>query len=123
MNKEILKFNRRQKRRARGKGGMLGTNIRPRLVVYKSLSSIYGQLIDDVNNITLISISSREKGIIKEKLTKSEISSKMGKELAKRAIKKKISKVVFDRNGFLYHGRIKAFADGAREGGLIFWQK
>ena len=77
-------------------------------------------LIDDVNNITLISISSREKGIIKEKLTKSEISSKMGKELAKRAIKKKISKVVFDRNGFLYHGRIKAFADGAREGGLIF---
>ena len=121
MNKEILKFNRRQKRRARGKGAIFGTNTRPRLVVYKSLSSIYGQLIDDVNNITLISISSREKGIIKEKLTKSEISSKMGKELAKRAIKKKISKkVVFDRNGFLYHGRIKAFADGAREGGLIF---
>ena len=120
MNKEILKFNRRQKRRARSKGGMLGTNTIPRLVVYKSLSSIYGQLIDDINNITLISISSREKGIIKEKLTKSEISSKMGKELAKRAIKKKISKVVFDRNGFLYHGRIKAFADGAREGGLIF---
>ena len=123
MNKEILKFKRRQKRRARSKGEILGTKSRPRLVVYKSISSIYGQLIDDINNVTLISISSREKGIVKEKLTKSEVSNKIGKELGKRATKKKISKVVFDRNGFLYHGRIKAFADGAREGGLIFWQK
>ena len=120
MNKEVEKNLRRKRRRSRSKGEMIGTNIRPRLVVYKSLSSIYGQLIDDINNITLISASSREKNIIEKKMTKTETSNEIGKELAKRAIKKKISNVIFDRNGFLYHGRIKAFADGAREGGLVF---
>jgi len=92
-------------------------------VVYRSLSHIYGQLVDDVSGKTLVTASSSEKAIApksKKPVTKTELSFMVGKELATRAKKKKISKVVFDRNGFLYHGRVKAFADGAREGGLKF---
>jgi large subunit ribosomal protein L18 len=92
-------------------------------VVYRSLSHIYGQLVDDVSGKTLVTASSSEKAIApksKKPVTKTELSFMVGKELAARAKKKKISKVVFDRNGFLYHGRVKAFADGAREGGLKF---
>ena len=120
MNKEILKFNRRQKRRARGKGGMLGTNTIPRLVVYKSLSSIYGQLIDDVNGNTIVSSSSAEKEISKTKGNKTETASIVGKKLAEKAVSKGIKQVSFDRSGYLYHGRVKSLADGAREGGLKF---
>ena len=124
MKEQLQKAERRERRRRRSKRHAFGTEARPRLVVYRSLSHIYGQLVDDVSGKTLVTASSSEKAIApksKKPVTKTELSSMMGKELATRAKKKKISKVVvFDRNGFLYHGRVKAFADGAREGGLKF---
>ena len=123
MKEQLQKAERRERRRRRSKRHAFGTEARPRLVVYRSLSHIYGQLVDDVSGKTLVTASSSEKAIApksKKPVTKTELSSMVGKELAKRAKKKKISKVVFDRNGFLYHGRVKAFADGAREGGLKF---
>ena len=123
MKEQLQKAERRKRRRRRSKRHAFGTEARPRLVVYRSLSHIYGQLVDDVSGKTLVTASSSEKAIApksKKPVTKTELSSIVGKELATRAKKKKISKVVFDRNGFLYHGRVKAFADGAREGGLKF---
>ena len=123
MKEQLKKAERRERRRRRSKRHAFGTEARPRLVVYRSLSHIYGQLVDDVSGKTLVTASSSEKAIApksKKPMTKTELSSMVGKELATRAKKKKISKVVFDRNGFLYHGRVKAFADGAREGGLKF---
>ena len=123
MKEQLKKAERRERRRRRSKRHAFGTEARPRLVVYRSLSHIYGQLVDDVSGKTLVTASSSEKAIApksKKPVTKTELSSMMGKELATRAKKKKISKVIFDRNGFLYHGRVKAFADGAREGGLKF---
>ena len=123
MKEQLKKAERRERRRRRSKRHAFGTDARPRLVVYRSLSHIYGQLVDDVSGKTLVTASSSEKAIApksKKPVTKTELSSMVGKELATRAKKKKISKVVFDRNGFLYHGRVKAFADGAREGGLKF---
>ena len=123
MKEQLQKAERRERRRRRSKRHAFGTEARPRLVVYSSLSHIYGQLVDDVSGKTLVTASSSEKAIApksKKPVTKTELSFMVGKELAARAKKKKISKVVFDRNGFLYHGRVKAFADGAREGGLKF---
>ena len=123
MKEQLQKAERRERRRRRSKRHAFGTEARPRLVVYRSLSHIYGQLVDDVSGKTLVTASSSEKAIApktKKPVTKTELSSMVGKELATRAKKKKISKVVFDRNGFLYHGRVKAYADGAREGGLKF---
>ena len=123
MKEQLKKAERRERRRRRSKRHAFGTEARPRLVVYRSLSHIYGQLVDDVSGKTLVTASSTEKALApksKKPVTKTELSSIVGKELAIRAKKKKISKVVFDRNGFLYHGRVKAFADGAREGGLKF---
>ena len=124
MKEQLQKAERRERRRRRSKRHAFGTEARPRLVVYRSLSHIYGQLVDDVSGKTLVTASSSEKVLApksKKPMTKTELSSMVGKELATRAKKKKISKVVvFDRNGFLYHGRVKAFADGAREGGLKF---
>jgi large subunit ribosomal protein L18 len=102
---------------------IFGSVERPRLTVYRSLNEIYGQIIDDVSGKTLVAISTNAKDV-KEELTsaksKVEKSTLIGKLLAKKAIEKNISSVVFDRNGYLYHGRVKAFADGAREGGLKF---
>ena len=123
MKEQLKKAERRERRRRRSKRHAFGTEARPRLVVYRSLSHIYGQLVDDVSGKTLVTASSSEKAIApksKKPVTKTELSSMVGKELATRAKKKNLSKVVFDRNGFLYHGRVKAFADGAREGGLKF---
>ncbi|HJL85130.1 MAG: 50S ribosomal protein L18 [Candidatus Marinimicrobia bacterium] len=96
---------------------------RPRLVVYRSLKHIYGQIVDDNKGEVLVSASSVDNSIQPEmKSTKSKIdkSNQVGKILAERAKENKIKKIVFDRNGFLYHGRVKALADGAREGGLEF---
>lgn len=107
----------RIKRRVRGK--ISGSSELPRLSVYKSNKEIYAQLIDDKDGKTLASASSREKGV-DAKGTKSEISAAVGKAIAAKAIAAGIETIVFDRNGFVYHGRIKALADGAREGGLKF---
>ena len=121
MNKKNL--NRRDKIKFKIRKKVNGTPERPRLVVYRSLNNIYAQLIDDVHSKTLLSVSSLSKECadkikdVKGKVAKSKI---IGKTLAEKAIKSEHKIIVFDRNGYLYHGRVKAFADGAREGGLKF---
>ena len=107
----------RIKRRVRGK--ISGSAELPRLSVYKSNKEIYAQLIDDKSGKTLAAASSREKGV-DAKGTKSEVSANVGKAIAEKAKAAGIEQEVFDRNGFVYHGRVKALADGAREGGLQF---
>ncbi|ASW74948.2 50S ribosomal protein L18 [Chryseobacterium piperi] len=107
----------RIKRRVRGK--ISGSSELPRLSVYKSNKEIYAQLIDDKDGKTLVSASSREKGV-DAKGTKIEVSAAVGKAIAAKAVAAGIETIVFDRNGFVYHGRVKALADGAREGGLKF---
>lgn len=92
----------------------------PRLSVFRSNTEIYAQLIDDVNGVTLASASSREKDIKAQKATKTEKSKMVGESIAKKAIAVGLAGCVFDRGGFLYHGRVKAVAEGAREGGLKF---
>jgi large subunit ribosomal protein L18 len=100
-----------------------GTAEKPRLVVYRSLKGIYGQLIDDKTGTTITSVSSISKdlaGKLADVKGKTDKAKEAGKALAAVAKEKNITNVIFDRNGYLYHGRVKAFADGAREGGLIF---
>lgn len=97
-----------------------GTPELPRLCVFRSNKGIYAQLIDDVNGTTLTGSSSFVKGVISATGTKSEKSKLVGIEIAKKAKAQGIENVVFDRNGFKYHGRVKALAEGAREGGLKF---
>jgi len=97
-----------------------GTAQLPRLSVFRSNTDIYAQLIDDVNGNTLAATSSRDKDIVAQKGTKTEKSKMVGEAIAKKAIALGLSSCVFDRGGFLYHGRIKAVAEGAREGGLKF---
>jgi large subunit ribosomal protein L18 len=100
-----------------------GTPEKPRLSVYRSLDNIYAQIIDDTTGKTLVSVSSLTKDAkddvksAKGKINKSKL---IGNILAKKALEKEIKQVVFDRGGFRYHGRVKALADGAREGGLVF---
>ena len=106
----------RIKRVIRGK--ISGTAERPRLSVFKSNTAIYGQLIDDRNGHTLASVSSLELG--KTSSITVDQSKTIGKKLAKKALANGISDAIFDRNGYKYHGKVKAFADGAREGGLKF---
>lgn len=94
---------------------IIGTKLRPRLSVFKSAQHIYAQLIDDETGKVLVSVSDMK---IKGKSKKTDRSMEVGKLIASQALAKKIEKVVFDRGGFVYHGRVKAVADGAREGGL-----
>lgn len=110
-----------QKRRVRIRKKISGTAERPRLSIYRSLKNTYAQLIDDVTGTTLVSVSTKSKDLASEveKLEgKTDAAKLVGKELAKRAMEQNIEAVVFDRNGYLYHGRVKAIAEGAREGGL-----
>ena len=97
-----------------------GSSVRPRLSVYRSNKGIYAQIIDDVSGKTLVSASSLSKDFNAEKGTKVDQSVAVGKLVAEKAIAAGIKDVVFDRNGYLYHGRVKSLADGAREGGLNF---
>jgi large subunit ribosomal protein L18 len=112
----------RQKRHLRVRAKLSGTAERPRLAVYRSEKHIYAQLIDDTKGITLVSASTidREMRDSTEKPWNVEAASQVGKLLAKKALEKGISSVVFDRGGFNFHGRVKSLADGAREGGLKF---
>jgi len=117
------KKHRREKIRKRVRSKIFGTPERPRLSVYRSLKHIYAQIIDDTRGHTLVAISSLSKEVrdeIKNAKTKTEVSRIVGLALAKKALEKGITRVVFDRNGYKYHGRIKALAEAAREGGLIF---
>jgi large subunit ribosomal protein L18 len=95
-----------------------GTNVKPRLSVFRSNTGIYAQLIDDERGVTLASASSTE--LKSEKGSKSEISTLVGKKIAEKALAAGVKDVIFDRGGYLYHGRVKSLADGAREGGLNF---
>ena len=97
-----------------------GTAQLPRLSVYRSNTDIYAQMIDDVNGNTLAAASSRDKDIAAQKAPKISKSKMVGEAIAKKAVELGVSKVVFDRSGYVYHGRVKAVADGAREGGLVF---
>lgn len=114
------KLERRQKIRYNIRKKVAGTAEKPRLSVFRSNADIYCQLIDDVNGVTLAAASSREKDIAAQKVPKVEKSKLVGASLARKAKELGIEKVVFDRGGNLYHGRVKSVADGAREGGLQF---
>ena len=119
MVKKIDKNAQRLKRHIRVRGKISGTPERPRLAVFRSNANIYAQIIDDVNGVTLASASTLDKEF--EGATGNcEAANKVGKLLAERAAAKGIKVVVFDRGGYVYHGRVAALADGAREGGLEF---
>lgn len=110
----------RKKRHARVRSKLSGTAARPRLNVYRSNKHIYAQLIDDVNGVTLASASTLDKEVSVESASNIDAAVKIGELVAKRAVEKGIKSVVFDRGGYLYHGRVKALADAARENGLEF---
>ena len=110
----------RIRRHLRVRKKVSGVAERPRLAVFRSLNHIYAQVIDDQAGRALVSASSLEKGLREEKGAKTEKAKKVGALLAQRALVAGINKVVFDRGGFIYHGRVKALAEAAREGGLQF---
>ena len=112
---------RRNRIRQRIKKVISGTSDYPRLSVFRSNKEIYCQVIDDLNGKTIVQTSSRDKVISDLKLKSNiEISFNVGKSVAEQAVKKGIDKIKFDRGGYLYHGRVKSLAEGAREGGLKF---
>ena len=110
---------RRRKIHRRIRKNLKGTSDRPRLNVYRSNAYIYAQLIDDLSGRTLLSVSSISKGVSREG-NKVEQAKEVGRFLAEKALEQKIDTVVFDRGGYLFHGRVKALAEGARSGGLKF---
>lgn len=114
------KLEQRQKIRYRIRKKIAGTAAKPRLAIFRSNSDIYAQLIDDDQGFTLAAASSRDKDISAQKLTKVEKSKLVGQTIARKAKDLNISTIVFDRGGNLYHGRVQAVAEGAREGGLQF---
>lgn len=113
-----LKAEKRERRHVRIRARMAGTAERPRLVVFRSLKKNYAQLVDDASGKVLAAAS--DSVVAAKSGTKSQRAKAVGAELAKKALEKGISACVFDRNGYKYHGRVKALADGAREGGLKF---
>ena len=115
--RQPLKLKKRLRNKARVRKKVVGSGEIPRLSVFKSGRHIYAQLIDDAKQETLLSANSLKN---KEKTQATELAKKIGETIAKKAIDTKIKKVVFDRSGFIYHGRIKALADGARSAGLKF---
>lgn len=124
MSKKVSdKIQSRMRRKGHIRKNVAGTPERPRLVVYRSLNHIYAQLVDDLNNRTLTTasdLSPEVKSQIKKDSTKTDKSSMVGELIAHKALEKKIKRVVFDRGGFKYHGRIKTLADAARNAGLEF---
>lgn len=117
MDKQKAKQLKRTRRQGKIRTKIQGISSCPRLSVFKSNKGMFLQLIDDNKGITLVSANIGE---IKEKMTKTEASFQLGELIAKKAMAKKIEKIVFDRGGFRYHGRVKAVAEGARKGGLKF---
>ncbi len=113
-NKERSRLKRKKRIRKR----VTGTTSAPRLSLFRSAKHVYAQVIDDSTGMTLVALGSSRKG--SEARASIPVCSQLGKSLAEKCLEKKIEKVVFDRNGFVYHGRVKAFAEGAREGGLKF---
>jgi large subunit ribosomal protein L18 len=123
MKVQYLKAKRRDKRKAHVRKIITGTLERPRLSVFKSSGQIYAQIINDVDGKTLASASTIDKEVrtqLKDGMTKTAKSELVGNAIAKRAKEANITTVAFDRNGYIYHGRVKALADAARQGGLVF---
>lgn len=119
---KVRKNEKRQKRHLRIRNKVQGTPERPRLNVFRSLNNIYAQIIDDTTGNTLVSASTLDKDIAEsiKDMNKSEAAKLVGKSVGERATAKGINSVVFDRSGYIYHGRVKELADGAREAGLQF---
>jgi large subunit ribosomal protein L18 len=121
--RKVKSYKKREKRKIRIRKKIFGTPEKPRLSVYRSLNHMYAQLIDDTNHVSIATVSTSSK-VLAEALTSAEgkvdKARLVGKEIARVAQEKNISTVVFDRNGYLYHGRVKAVADSAREAGLQF---
>ena len=115
----LSKIERRQRIKFRIKKIVSGTAQKPRLVVFRSNSEIYAQVIDDTKGVTLVAASSRDKDL-KATGTKTEKAKQVGQAIAKKALAAGIESLSFDRGGYLYHGRVKSLAEGAREGGLKF---
>lgn len=116
----LTKSERRNRIRKRIRKVISGTTSSPRLSVFRSNAEIYAQIIDDLTGNTIVTASSRDKDLADAKGNKSEVSKLVGKSLADKAKAKGIETIVFDRGGYLYHGRVKSLAEGAREGGLKF---
>ncbi|TVZ57002.1 LSU ribosomal protein L18P [Lutibacter sp. Hel_I_33_5] len=114
----LSKLERRQRIKHRIRKIISGTATKPRLSVFRSNKEIYAQLVDDIAGVTLASVSSRDKGITAG--TKAEAAAAVGKSIAEKATKAGVETVAFDRNGYLYHGRVKTLAEAAREAGLKF---
>ena len=114
------KSSARQKIRYRIRKKISGTSATPRLTVFRSNSDIYAQLIDDSSGTTIAAASSRQKDITAQKAPKIAKSKMVGEAIARKAVELGVKKVVFDRSGYIYHGRVKAVAEGAREAGLDF---
>src|SRR4051812_10523034 len=110
----------RKKRHSRVRAKLSGTSARPRLNVFRSNKHVYAQIIDDMSGVTIASASTLDKELSLESTGNVEAAQKVGELVAKRAVEKGITEVVFDRGGYLYHGRIQALADAARENGLQF---
>ena len=117
---KLTKNKRRSRIKNRIRKLISGTKEHPRLSVFRSNKEIYAQLVDDITGSILASSSSIEKEFAKSKLDKTKMAASVGKSLAEKALKIGIKNVSFDRSGYLYHGRVKSLADGAREGGLKF---
>jgi large subunit ribosomal protein L18 len=122
MSQKNARETARQNRKGRIRKRIFGTEQRPRLSVFRSAKHIYAQLVIDSTGSTILAASTLSPDIRAEigDLDKSDAAKKVGQWIGKKALEKNIQRVVFDRNGFLYHGRIKALADGARESGLVF---
>lgn len=118
MAKQLEKAEHREKRKKRIRKKVFGTSERPRLSVFRSSRHVYAQVINDVSGETLASVHSFKKG--SEDRANKEVCNELGKKLAEVCKTKNITKVVFDKNGYAYHGRVMALAEGAREGGLDF---
>jgi large subunit ribosomal protein L18 len=116
----LTKNEKRLRIKSRVRKVVSGTEARPRLSVFRSNKEIYAQLVDDVTGNTLASASSRDKDVKNDKITRIEISKLVGLSIGKKAIKAGVEKIGFDRGGYLYHGRVKSLAEGAREAGLKF---
>lgn len=120
MDGRIANISGWERRKIRVRKKVKGTQQRPRLNVYRSNKHIYAQIVDDASGATLAAVSSNSKDLAAADVKKSEAAKKVGEKIARLAIEKGIDSVVFDRSGYIYHGRIKALAEGAREGGLKF---
>jgi large subunit ribosomal protein L18 len=120
MIRKISKDEIRQRIHTRIRRKVRGTTERPRLAIFRSVAHIYAQVIDDAKGVTIVAASSSEKGSGENKMTGGNVAAakEIGKRVAERAKEKGITRVVFDRGGYLYHGRVKALADAAREAGL-----